>query len=172
MTARKNRRKRPPRRQREFRPHGCWDHVIIAPLWVGFDVNLGTLLRTCDAVGACMAVPATTHYRRALDKGDTLPKRPHVHWINGETNRWLARQRRDGKRILAVEVADDALPLTLLEPARQPTVLLLGNERSGIPHDALRLADACVSIPMIGIGLSLNVAVAGSLVAYRLAGLS
>ncbi len=32
-------------------------------------------------------------------------------------------------------------------------------------------ADACVEIPMVGQGASLNVAVAGSLVLYRLAGL-
>jgi tRNA (guanosine-2'-O-)-methyltransferase len=31
-------------------------------------------------------------------------------------------------------------------------------------------ADACVEIPMVGSGASLNVAVAGSLVLYRLAG--
>jgi tRNA (guanosine-2'-O-)-methyltransferase len=34
-----------------------------------------------------------------------------------------------------------------------------------------RAADACVEIPMVGRGASLNVAVAGSLVLYRLAGL-
>ena len=44
----------------------------MAPLWVAFQANLGTLLRTCDAVGACIAVPDTPHYREALVKGDTL----------------------------------------------------------------------------------------------------
>ena len=44
----------------------------MAPLWVAFQANLGTLLRTCDAVGACIAVPDTPHYREALAKGDTL----------------------------------------------------------------------------------------------------
>lgn len=172
MTARKNRRSKPPARRREFRNHGCWDHLVVAPLWAAYTANLGTLLRTCDAVGACMAVPSTAHHRRALDLGDTLPRRPHLHWVKGSTTTWLERQRTDGKRIVAVEVTDDALPLTLLDPARQPTVLLLGNEGSGIPDDALELADQFVQIPMVGIGLSLNVAVAGSLVAYRLAGLS
>src|SRR2546429_274091 len=38
--------------------------VVAAPLGVGYTANLGTLLRTCDAVGACIAVPATQHYRR------------------------------------------------------------------------------------------------------------
>jgi tRNA G18 (ribose-2'-O)-methylase SpoU len=33
-------------------------------------------------------------------------------------------------------------------------------------------ADDCIEIPMVGQGASLNVAVAGSLVLYRLAGLA
>jgi len=47
------------RRQRRRRQHSCWDHLIAAPLWVAHQANLGTLLRTCDAVGACLAVPGT-----------------------------------------------------------------------------------------------------------------
>ena len=170
--ARKNRRARPHHRQREHRRHGCWDHLIIAPLWVGYTANLGTLLRTCDAVGACMAVPRTPHYRRALDRGDTLPRRPHLHWVDGDRIRWIAHQRERGKRIVAVELGEAAVPLTLVEPLRESAVLLLGHEGEGIPPEALELADDLVQIPMIGIGKSLNVAVAGSLVAYRLAGLS
>lgn len=137
-----------------------------------YSANLGTLRRTCDAVGACRAVPATKHYRQALNRGDTLPRRPHVHWVKGDRVRWIARQSDRGKRIVAVELSDGALPLTLLEPTREPTVLLLGHESTGIDDEALALADQCIEIPMVGIGHSLNVGVAGSLVAYRLAGLS
>lgn len=81
-------------------------------------------------------------------------------------------QRDVGKRIVAVELADGATPLTRLTPARQPTVVLLGHEHNGVPDDVLAEVDECIEIPMVGWGASLNVAVAGSLVAYRLAGLS
>lgn len=50
-------------------------------------------------------------------------------------------------------------------------MVLLGHERGGIPAEATELADEIITIPMIGRGVSLNVAVAGSLVLYRLAGL-
>jgi tRNA G18 (ribose-2'-O)-methylase SpoU len=50
-------------------------------------------------------------------------------------------------------------------------VVVLGNESDGIPYDALSILDTVVEIPMVGTGLSLNVAVAGSLVLYKLAGL-
>lgn len=51
------------------------------------------------------------------------------------------------------------------------TVIVLGHEQSGIRSEALDLVDVAVEIPMVGHGMSLNVAVAGSLVLYRLAGL-
>lgn len=119
-----------------------------------------------------MAVPATAHYRASLDKGDTLAKRPHLHWIRGSRTNWIRRQQTEGRRIVVVELADRSLPLSLLEPARESTVLLLGHEGMGVPDDVVAMADDVVSIPMVGVGISLNVAVAGSLVGYRLAGLS
>jgi tRNA (guanosine-2'-O-)-methyltransferase len=157
------------RRSKQLR---CPQHLIVAPLWVAYEANLGTLLRTCDAVGACMAVPDSLHYREALNKGDTLGRRPHIHLITASRSDWIAGQRETGFEVLAVELAEDAVPLTMLTLARQPTLVLLGHEGNGIPEDIWPLIDRVVQIPMIGIGASLNVAVAGSLVLYRLAGLS
>ena len=161
-------------RQRRKRPHGCWDHLVVAPLWVAYKANLGTLLRTCDAVGACMAVPDTPHYREALAVGDTLRRhrRPCVHWVDTGKERWIRRQREAGWRIVAIELAEGATPLPRLEPARERTVVLLGHERNGVPDEVVYNAELCVEIPMVGRGASLNVAVAGSLVLYRLAGLA
>lgn len=120
-----------------------------------------------------MAVPATEHYRTALAKGDTLGrKKPCIHWVRPNKEAWVAKQKEEGRRILAVELADQALPLPRLEPATGPTVVLLGHEHHGIPDLVVEEADLCVEIPMIGSGASLNVAVSGSLVLYRLAGLS
>lgn len=47
---------------------------------------------------------------------------------------------------------------------------MLGHEQTGIPPEALDLLDGAVEVPMVGTGHSLNVAVAGSLVLYKLAG--
>ncbi|WP_406431608.1 TrmH family RNA methyltransferase [Streptomyces sp. NBC_01589] len=81
------------------------------------------------------------------------------------------KQRERGLRIVGVELADEAIRLADLPAAREPTVMVLGHEQQGIPPEALDLLDTCVEIPMIGTGASLNVAVAGSLALYRLAGL-
>lgn len=141
---------------------------------MAFEANLGTLLRTCDAVGACMAVPDTHHYRQALAKGDTLGRGRHpcIHWVRTNKDRWVEEQRAGGWRIIAVELADGATALPRLEPAQERTVVLLGHEWHGVPEEHVAFADTCVEIPMVGRGASLNVAVAGSLVLYRLAGMA
>jgi tRNA (guanosine-2'-O-)-methyltransferase len=158
------------RRQRRPLGHRCWDHVLVAPLWPKYDANLGTLLRTCDAVGACMVVPRGKRWEPSLSRGDTLTWRSCVHRAADPLS-WIAHQRGLGARILAVELAEGAVRLGDLPAARERTVVLLGHERDGVPDEAMALVDAVVEIPMIGTGLSLNVAVAGSLVAYRLAGM-
>jgi len=121
-----------------------------------------------------MAVSDTPHYRQALAHGDTLRpgRRPCVHWVQTGKDRWIRQQRADDWQIVAVELAEGAIALPRLEPAQQRTVVLLGHERHGVPDEHVDAADVCVEIPMVGGGASLNVAVAGSLVLYRLAGMA
>ena len=64
------------------------------------------------------------------------------------------------------------MALPRLAPVTARTLVLLGHETAGLPAEHVEAADVCVEIPMIGVGASLNVAVAGSLVPYRLAGLA
>jgi tRNA (guanosine-2'-O-)-methyltransferase len=158
-------------RPRRPRSHRCWDHLIAAPLWPLHGANLGTLLRTCDAVGACLAVPRLPWVPEALARGNTLRRPACVHWTGRDACRWLEEQRAAGARIVRIELADEAVRLADLPVARQRTVAVLGHEQAGIPPEAIDLLDVAVEIPMIGTGASLNVAVAGSLVLYRLAGL-
>ena len=95
-----------------------------------------------------------------------------MHWIRTNRERWIEQQRADSWQIVAVELAEGAVALPRLEPASRRTVVLLGHEWHGIPDEHVEAADICVEIPMIGQDASLNVAVAGSLVLYRLAGLA
>jgi tRNA G18 (ribose-2'-O)-methylase SpoU len=158
------------RRQRRPTAHSCWDHLIAAPLWPLHGTNLGTLLRTWDAVGACLAVPPWPWVDEAVRRGNTLRHRSCVHRV-GRPVDWLARQKEHGTRLLGVELAEGATRLADLPAARTRTVVVLGHEQTGIPPEAMALLDEVVEIPMVGTGLSLNVAVAGSLVLYKAAGL-
>jgi tRNA (guanosine-2'-O-)-methyltransferase len=159
------------KRQRRDRRHSCWDHLIAAPLWPLHGANLGTLLRTTDAVGACLAVPRLPWVPDALARGNTLRRPACIHWTGHDVIAWLARQREGGSRVVGVELTDESIRLADLPVARQRTVIVLGHEQTGIPPEGLELLDVAVEIPMVGTGASLNVAVAGSLVLYRLAGL-
>jgi tRNA (guanosine-2'-O-)-methyltransferase len=158
------------RRARRRRAHPCWGHLVAAPLWPKHGINLGTLLRTCDAVGACLAVPRFPWVPEALARGNTLRQPSCVHWVNRPYD-WLEAQRGNGSQIVGVELADEAIRLADLPAARRRTIMVLGHEADGIPPEALDLLDLAVEIPMVGTGNSLNVAVAGSLVLYKLAGL-
>jgi tRNA (guanosine-2'-O-)-methyltransferase len=159
------------RRQRRPRSHPCWDHLLAAPLWPLHGANLGTLLRTCDAVGACLAVPRLPWVPEALARGNTLRRPACVHWVGHDVLDWLDAQRAAGSAVVGVELTDEAVRLADLPAARGRTVMLLGHEQSGIPPEGLDRVDVAVEIPMLGTGTTLNVAVAGSLVLYRLAGL-
>jgi tRNA G18 (ribose-2'-O)-methylase SpoU len=132
--------------------------------------NLGTLLRTCDAVGACLAVPPFPWVDEALARGNTLRRPTCVHRVANPVG-WLAKERAGGTRVVGVELADEAIRLADLPVADRRTIMVLGHEATGIPPEGLELIDCAVEIPMVGTGHSLNVAVAGSLVLYKLAGL-
>ena len=93
------------------------------------------------------------------------------HWVGPTQAAWVHAEQATGATIVAVELGEGSVPLARLEPTRRRTIVLLGHESHGIPADVVECADLCVEIPMRGVGHSLNVAVAGSLVAYRLAGL-
>jgi tRNA G18 (ribose-2'-O)-methylase SpoU len=87
-------------------------------------------------------------------------------------DRWINKQRDDRWRIVVVELAEGTTALPRVRPARERTVVLLGHEITGVPEEHVDAADLCIEIPTIGIGAGLNVAVAGSLVLYRLGGLA
>jgi tRNA (guanosine-2'-O-)-methyltransferase len=62
--------------------------------------------------------------------------------------------------------------LAPVRQARSRSIILLGHEYFGLPQEVWPFLDQVVEIPMMGVGSSLNVAVAGSLVLYKVAGLA
>jgi tRNA (guanosine-2'-O-)-methyltransferase len=79
----------------------------------------------------------------------------------------VASLRRDGFAIYAA-VPTAAATLDELDFAR-PAAILVGNEQLGLSDEAMRTADACFRIPMVGMTRSLNLSVAAALITERAA---
>lgn len=120
-----------------------------------------------------MTVPKYPWVPEAIERSYTPSQRGCVHW-SGNQLKWLQQQAETpGTRIVGVELTDESVRLADLPPAKptERTVMILGHEQTGIPPEAVEWLDMAVEIPMVGAGTTLNVAVAGSLVLYKLAGL-
>lgn len=137
-------------------------HLVLAG--VADPGNAGTLLRTAEAVGASSVVipdgsvdPWSPKVVRA-SAGSVLrvPVRqgPVVAALSGLGARLVGTRARDGR-------APDEIDLT------GPVALVLGSEAHGLPDDVVPLVDEWVSLPMRGRVESLNVAVAGSVLAFE-----
>lgn len=74
--------------------------------------------------------------------------------------------KNGGYQILASNLSKDAVPIQEIDVSR-PTVLLFGNEQSGISEKALELSDQDFIIPMEGFMQSFNVSVAAALSLYE-----
>ncbi len=158
--------------QRQPKHHRkCSDWIVCAMLWPLHGANAGTVLRSCEATGACLVIPHYPWVPAALNKGYTIAQRGDVHWCRPSAMRWLEAQKDKGFRILGLELADEAIRFHDLQVAKEKTILVLGHESTGIPDEAMEFLDLAVEIPMTGTGTTLNVACAATLLLYRLAGL-
>jgi TrmH family RNA methyltransferase len=142
-------------------------------LWVGLDEvadpgNLGTILRTLDAVGGkgLILIGNTT------DPYDPTSIRASMGAIFSQA---LARtsfaQFAAWKNSFQVPLVgtSGAAQLDYQDAAYPPgLILLMGSEREGLPETHLQLCDQVVRIPMIGRSDSLNLAVATSVTLYEI----
>lgn len=134
--------------------------------------NLGTMLRTCDAVGAggliliddC-ADPFSAEAVRASMGAVFTVALAQARW--GEFLPWL----RGGAGQLVAASLRDAVPYRGAA-YQAPCFILVGNESQGLPEAYEAECDLRVTMPMKGRADSLNAAVAGAVLAYEvLAGL-
>jgi len=143
-----------------------------APIWfVAQDLrdpgNLGTMLRTGDAVGAggliliddC-ADPFSAEAVRASMGAVFTQGLAQARWE--EFIAWL----REGPGQLVAASLRDAVPYRGA-PYQAPCFILVGNESQGLPEAYEAECDLRVTMPMMGRADSLNAAVAGAVLAYE-----
>ena len=132
---------------------------------VGQPFNVGSIIRTAAAFGAehiwlCggTALPGHPSARKTALGTDRLVSFEHVP--SAATAALAARA--DGYRVIAVELAGDAMPLHEA-PLRGDICLALGNEDHGCSAALLAAADLLAYIPQPGKVGSLNVAAAAAI---------
>ena len=129
--------------------------------------NLGTMLRTGDAVGAggliliddC-ADPFSVEAVRASMGAVFTQKIAQARW--DEFLPWL----RSGAGQLVAASLRDAVDYRTA-PYQAPCFLMVGNESRGLPLEYEMACDLRVTMPMKGRADSLNAAVAGAVLAYE-----
>ncbi|OYW87809.1 MAG: RNA methyltransferase, partial [Sphingobium sp. 32-64-5] len=130
--------------------------------------NLGTILRTGDAVGAGGLIliddcvdPFSVEAVRASMGALFTQKIVQCRW--DEFLRWL---RAGPGQLIGTSLKTDT---DYQQPAYgAPAFLLVGNEAQGLPPDYEEQCDLLVKIPMLGRADSLNAAVATAVMAYEI----
>jgi len=143
-----------------------------APIWLAAQAlrdpgNLGTMLRTADAVGAggliliddCADPFSAEAVRASMGAVFTVGLvqarwEEFLPWLRSGAGQLVAASLRDA---VAYRVAD----------YRAPCFILVGNESQGLPEDYEAACDLRVTMPMKGRADSLNAAVAGAVLAYE-----
>ena len=142
-------------------------------VWVALDRvrdpgNLGTVIRTADAVGArgVILVGDTTDPFSVEAVRATMGSIFFVPLARATADEFLA-WRKGFSGLLAGTHLKGSVDYRTVDYAAQPSVLLMGNEQQGLPD---LLADACdrlVRIPQAGRADSLNLAVATAVMLYE-----
>ena len=148
-----------------------------APIWLVAQAmrdpgNLGTMLRTGDAVGAGGLIliddcvdPFGVESVRASMGAIFTQRLAQTRWE--EFLPWL----RAGNGQLVAASLREAVPYRGA-PYQAPCFIMVGNESRGLPQDYEMACDLRVTMPMLGRADSLNAAIAGAVLAYEvLAGL-
>lgn len=132
--------------------------------------NLGTLIRTADALGAAGVVllKDTADLYNPKVVRSTMGSLFHLPVLTGVEPADLETWCRKNGYALWATALEGAEDMTKLQwPAK--TALVLGSEAEGVSPELLKAADQKVKIPMAGQAESLNVAVAGGIVMFQAA---
>lgn len=141
--------------------------------WIALDAaqdpgNIGTILRTGDAVGSA-GLLLLGHCADPYDSGALRASMGAIfsqRLIKASFAEFAAWKQQHGYTVVGTS---GAAPLDYRQATyTRPTVLLMGSEREGLSPEQQAVCDTVVNIPMVGRSDSLNLAVATGIVLYEL----
>lgn len=131
--------------------------------------NLGTIIRSADAVGATAVLlgkGSVDLYNPKVVRS-TMGSLFHLPILEGDLAELLPRAGEHGIRLVGTSL--QAEQSCYGYDWKQPTWLLMGNESSGLSAEVRALVDESVIIPMTGRAESLNVAMATTVLLFEAA---
>lgn len=148
----------------------CQSGLVLVACLLHKAPNLGGLCRTCEIFGVSELVLSNTKLleeKQFQSLSVTAEKWLTVTEVKlSNLMEYLVNMRRKGYALVGVEQTAQSKCVTKYKFKHQ-TLLILGNEREGIPVEIIHLLDDCVEIPQFGIIRSLNVHVSGALLVWE-----
>jgi TrmH family RNA methyltransferase len=143
-----------------------WGVALVAPQDPG---NIGTILRTVDAVGASGVLlldDSADAYAPAAVRASmgSLFSHPVVRARFDEFAAWAQMQ---GYHIYGTS-AHGSLDYRQVQAYSRPCILLLGSERQGLSAEQAAVCEGMLRLPMLGRASSLNLAVAAGVLLYAM----
>uniref|UniRef100_A0A8C2MDH4 tRNA (guanosine(18)-2'-O)-methyltransferase TARBP1 n=2 Tax=Cricetulus griseus TaxID=10029 RepID=A0A8C2MDH4_CRIGR len=143
--------------------------IVVASL-IDKPTNLGGLCRTCEVFGAAVLVVGSLQcvsdrqfQHLSVSAEQWLPL---VEVRPAQLTDYLQQKKAEGYTVIGVEQTAQSSDLAQYR-FPEKSLLLLGNEREGIPANLIQQLDVCVEIPQQGIIRSLNVHVSGALLIWE-----
>ena len=133
--------------------------------------NIGSIFRTCDAIGNCSiflcgicAVPPNKEiHKTALGSTD------FVKWRYFKTtNDALCFLNKENYEIIAIEQTKKSIALNDFSIKTNKIALIFGNEVYGVSKKGISAAKSCVEINQHGMKKSMNVAVTAGIILWTI----
>ena len=129
--------------------------------------NISAILRSCDAVGLLEAHIVALEGRPPTFNETSAGSDKWVPLVTHQTtaSAFSSLQAR-GFKIVAAHLSSAALDYRAWDYT-QPTAVLLGAEKWGVPEETAERCDAHIIVPMHGMVQSLNVSVAAAVILFE-----
>ena len=133
--------------------------------------NVGSVFRTSDAFlieaiylcGITATPPHAEIHKTALGAENTVEWQYFEHTLDA-----VLQLKQRNYHILAVEQAENSIPLDKFRLENHRYAVIFGNEVKGIDQAIMDQCDACIEIPQFGTKHSLNVSVAAGIAIWEI----
>lgn len=151
-------------RHQSLTPLAAPRELVVACPPMRSNVNLARIARAAGCCGVTQMIicgNASIDAKVARDSAETITFEKRRS-LSGA----LKKRRENGYQLVGLEQTTNSARLYDFSFVRK-TVLVIGNERKGIPDDVLQLLDAVVEIPTYGLPYSHNAATAAAMCLYE-----